>query len=526
MSDDAKTQLGTHVSAHIDASDTVSVELNEVLNEIANIGNDMMSKISTEFSEDDPINDLINNVVSMSDRSDNGSIEDERQSVIEALSQYARERVQKVSDSSSSEDEHDVENCKCHLPRHLQHAADTLLNKESVIPLIKDMSKHGVLDDFLLIIEMLKEGKLSPDNLPMQLTADLAKMMKCDSTTGMRFKKKTMDFWSVFYRTCHTSGITLMSGGKNSGLVSAGINDKGQYNPSDGNFNFAVPDVKTILRHQKKLDKYMYSGIMKGSFNLVNPKKQYVLEYDAKRIATGFGPNNVGQVNLWGYEGPPNLDEKKRQLEEELSLIDELEENNMDKKQLLFKILTKMMSNITKRIHKKRLSIMGHTKYLKETLKMCEGNPRLKKKYNKSIQDTKANIYVLKKWIEDALNLNLRICALLSEINGTLDLFTFDRNVDLQKQGNCKFLHNPEQIKHRINFNNHPEAIKQKSKEWFDLRNKCRVTGSTLFNALCLSSLKLQKEHFEQFIEHKKPKDFPEDVQVKIDHGNKNEVSQ
>ena len=60
--------------------------------------------------------------------------------------------------------------------------------------------------------------------------------------------------------------------------------EKGKYDPMTGSFNFAVPDVKTIVWHAKKVDKFMYAGI---PFDLIDNMKQYVLEYDAKRIASG-----------------------------------------------------------------------------------------------------------------------------------------------------------------------------------------------------------------------------------------------
>ena len=58
---------------------------------------------------------------------------------------------------------------------------------------------------------------------------------------------------------------------------------------------------------------------------------------------------------------------------------------------------------MTYRIKKKSYSILGHEKYLHEVTKMCQGNPRIAKKYNKSIQDTKGSIYLLQNWINDAL---------------------------------------------------------------------------------------------------------------------------
>lgn len=39
------------------------------------------------------------------------------------------------------------------------------------------------------------------------------------------------------------------------------------------------------------------------------------------------------------------------------------------------------------------------------------------------MQDTKGNLYMLKNWISDALELNRQICYILSEISGTYDLY-------------------------------------------------------------------------------------------------------
>ena len=42
-----------------------------------------------------------------------------------------------------------------------------------------------------------------------------------------------------------------------------------------------------------------------------------------------------------------------------------------------------------------------------------------------------------------------------------------------------------------------------------------KVTGSTLYKSLGLDTLKKQKEHYEEFIENKEPKEFPPEVQKK-----------
>ena len=106
----------------------------------------------------------------------------------------------------------------------------------------------------------------------------------------------------------------------------------GKFDPSKGSFNFAVPDVKTLLRHQKHKDKIMLPGIISSSFDLVDKMKPFILEYDAKRIASGLAPNKIGDVNLWGYKGPPYLSEAENKFKEEINIIEQLLFKNTNRK--------------------------------------------------------------------------------------------------------------------------------------------------------------------------------------------------
>ena len=160
------------------------------------------------------------------------------------------------------------------------------------------MDEYNILDDFLLMLELLSRGVLDPNNIPLTLVVELGKMMNCESTTGMTYRKETLDFWLVFYRTCHTSGLNLLSGSKNSRQVTGMEAESGKFHSSKESFNFAVPDIKTLLRHQRNKDKVMLPGILASSFDLVDKMKKFILEYDAKRIASGLAPNRIGDVNL------------------------------------------------------------------------------------------------------------------------------------------------------------------------------------------------------------------------------------
>ena len=66
--------------------------------------------------------------------------------------------------------------------------------------------------------------------------------------------------------------------------------------------------------------------------------------------------------------------------------------------------------------------------------------------------------------------------------------------------------------------------MKQKSEKWFELRKEAKVTGSTLYKSIGLDTLKKQKEHYEEFIEKKQPRNSLLKFKKKLDHGIKHEV--
>ena len=236
-----------------------------------------------------------------------------------------------------------------------------------------------------------------------------------------------------------------MSGSKHYSHVTGYLTEKGKYDPSVGSFNFAVPNIKTLLRHQKKVNKFVQCGILNGAFDILDNMKQFVLEYDAKRLASGLSPDGYGDINLWGYENP-QLEKNRKELEEEIEIIERLSTLEDKYNESLFLNLIDLIHNISKRIEKKQYSIQGHKKYLKDLQKMCSGNVKLMKKYNKANQDTKAKLFLLQNWIEDALKLNKSICYILGEINKTINNMPLGNTVEINKQRNVKLLHNPEKL--------------------------------------------------------------------------------
>ena len=141
------------------------------------------------------------------------------------------------------------------LPEHLENAFHLMSSRELLIPLIKKLNAGDLLDNFIVMMKLISEGELNADNLPLVLGTERAKFQNWSNTTQMKYCKETLDFWQVVLRQCHRSALLLFSGLEHSGQVASSECMKGYFPPDKSSMNFAVPDPKSLARHQKKYQK-------------------------------------------------------------------------------------------------------------------------------------------------------------------------------------------------------------------------------------------------------------------------------
>ena len=110
------------------------------------------------------------------------------------------------------------------------------------------------------------------------------------------------------------------------------------------------------MKHQRKIDRFVKCGILDGAFDILDNMKQFVLEYDAKRLASGLSPNGYGDINLWGYKNP-QLEKSKIQIKEEIEVMERISTLEDKYNESLFIKLIDLIHNISKRIEKKYYSI-------------------------------------------------------------------------------------------------------------------------------------------------------------------------
>ena len=78
---------------------------------------------------------------------------------------YCKDEELNIIESSEDEGDHDMENCSCHLPKHLEYVVNVIEFKEMLIPLIKQLYKGNILDDFLIMLQLISKGILEANNI-------------------------------------------------------------------------------------------------------------------------------------------------------------------------------------------------------------------------------------------------------------------------------------------------------------------------------------------------------------------------
>lgn len=418
---------------------------------------------------------------------------------------------------------HNEDLCTCHLPDRLHYAEHLLTDKNMLIPLIKILDKNNILDDFIGLIQLLSCDMLYARNLPLLCALDRSNFERLQSTTNMSYFPETLEFWQVVRRTCKGAGLLLFSGLKHAGHVSNKQCSKSYYDPKTASINFAVPHWQTLANNEIEISKYIQPGIIKESFKLLDPTRQYILEFDAKSVSRGLQPNGIGDINLWGHEGPPNLQTVKQQLHHELDTINEIENMKKITKHELHK-LNGLLQTITCRIKEVRQMRKGHQMLKLRLIKMSQSHPKNERRFNTALGSVKGTIYQCDNWIDRALKCNLHICKLLAHIHHNDSKFFEDAHVNLEDVSNVKFLNEPDYITSSIDLKLHPQFIKQRTTLWHEMRNMALVTGSTCYNALGLSTLKEQKKHFRKFILDVSEPSFDEQTLTRLQHGIDNEV--
>ena len=337
-------------------------------------------------------------------------------------------------------------------------------------------------------------------------------------------------FWELVLSIGGPRLLRLFSSDKHFGQVNSGDCKKSKYPPSKGNYNFAVPDEHTLRKSKTHIPKDVPCGLIEDSFTLLDGNKEYILSLDGKQAGQGLKEDGEGDVNLWGFEGPPSLRDTLRFFRNEtnnfLLIADQVYDQEDDTivqddfvKQ--FKFVVEALSLRVKALceAKVRHKIL-RSSFTKKVTKF----PDMGSRYKIAFAEVEAFIAKADMVINDILQLNVRWCLLMAKVNKMSQCIVTQGTVDLEKQANLRILLKPDVIESLIPgfIEDYPVYVKQRTPQWFAVRRHSRITASTMHNALGFRTLKAQKQHFDEFVSGKITP--LTDIPPAMEHGTKHEV--
>ena len=223
------------------------------------------------------------------------------------------------SSSLASDSESDGDNIWNRPDVH--HCYAEIRNQQLVRNLLENLYVAGCLPDFMLLVTQLASGKLSPLNIAFLLCLECAKWQSLKSTTQMRFRDVIKKFWLVVYRLLKGKGLRFFSGPKNYGQVISKMITRGKYDPEQSEINFAVPDERQLRSQDRILGRIIQPGIIDASMNMLENHKDIVLMADCKHLAKGLTGDRMGDVNLWGHEKRPTLQQKLQTFRQDFQTV-------------------------------------------------------------------------------------------------------------------------------------------------------------------------------------------------------------
>ncbi|VDI80060.1 Hypothetical predicted protein [Mytilus galloprovincialis] len=462
---------------------------------VCNISSELLSPVKKKCGTESEQNDTES--ISLTQKLSSVSIKDNSHILVNSGNDSANDHESMVTSSKMS-------------TKHTQTEDSAVINLNETKTQMINCNKQ---DMYVKFHTLINEKKLPMNNIAFLLFSDVVEWYSKSNTHAMRYSQDVKQFWKVGHELFKGKFLRFMAGWKNQGQEA-----KGHTKPEESVINFAVPDRKyldsTELSHKLK---NIQPGILNEMIELIYAdscclSKTFKLCVDGKKINHGAQNQVYGDVNLWGYEGPPTLQDCKDKL-------------SIDKK------LVEDFTEILNKIEKRDIYDLNHTpEHLKNDISrvakqmICNLSQRLRKL--RTVKQSK--VIALEK-----LKLDLCISRLLRVIDsighatsvcyGVQTFYNKGDTCDLSIQHNYVCLTGLK-IEGDIQ-NSNTSLIKQRSDEWHSIRKTVKVTGSTAHQALGLSGLKKLQEHFEYVFHQKDRPDFSEDAQKRMKYGTDNEIN-
>ena len=391
---------------------------------------------------------------------------------------------------------------------YLQACIRELADSNTLTKVLRKCEEQGVTRHFMALMKQIGSGELPVTNMAFLLALEVGLLHSLENSTQMRYRNDTALFWEIALSIGGPRLLRLFSSDKHFGMVNTGECKKSKYPPSKGNYNFAVPDERILRKSKTEIPKDVECGIISESFTTLEKDKEFILSLDGKQVGQGLKEDGVGDVNLWGFEGPPSLKETLQHLRNEsnniLAIADKVYDQE-DKSTInddVVKDLKFVVQTLSCHIKCLREAKVHHEILRSSFKRKIAKFPEQGSRYKLAFSDIDAFIAKADHVIKDILDMNAKWCCVMAAINRNTQCFLRSGTVDMEQQRNYRILLKPNAIEARYPgfLDDNPEYVQQRTPEWFAIRRQSRITGSSMHNALGFRTLKAQKDHYDEFV--------------------------
>ena len=347
----------------------------------------------------------------------------------------------------------------------------------------------------------------------------------------MQYDKTILKFYQLYYLLFTSYSLNLLRGPSHFGNVVIGTTEKIKYNPSALKINFSVLSTSVLKRMKTGYCKKVNPGLVEAILDIFEDKacqgKHFVLSFDGMQVSRGCKGSRDGDVDLWGLEGPPTVNEAIKKLEKNLDFLRKIS-NPVDSSSIHVHStrLQNVLSRLTKKLGARRKRLTGEYLLEKKLEAIRNKNPKRENALNYPLARICDNTTQIENCVNRTLNVIFDITKTIAYISGIDSLVPNSKFVHLHKQTNYFPLLPSEYVSNYIDLEDeaNTQFCSQRSEIWHRLRSKARITGSSMFRTLGFDTLKEEKEHCYVYCKGRPPKDFTPEVQRYIQFGCENEI--
>ena len=140
----------------------------------------------------------------------------------------------------------------------------------------------------MALIKQIACGNVPVTNMSFLLALEVGLLHSLNNSTQMRYRSNTALFWDVALSIGSPRLLRLFSSDKHFGQVNSGECIRSKYPPKKGNYNFAVPDERTLRKSKTQIPKDVPCGIINESLDMLDNSKEYILSLDGKQVGPGL----------------------------------------------------------------------------------------------------------------------------------------------------------------------------------------------------------------------------------------------